>query len=61
MVTWPIYLALVLSITAVYLSLQSEEKQAKEIDFQKEKDRLKKLDLLNRKTRIENEKKQSAK
>lgn len=61
MVTWPIYLALVLSITAVYLSIKSEEKRAKDIDLQKEKDRLKKLDLLNRKTRIENEKKQSTK
>lgn len=56
MITWPIFLALILSITAVYFSIKAEDNKIKKKQGDKEKQELKRLDLIKRKQRIENEK-----
>lgn len=59
MITWPIFLALILSITAVYFSIKAEDNKVKKKQGDKEKQELKRLDLIKRKQRIENEKQQN--
>lgn len=59
MITWPIFLALILSITAVYFSIKAEDNKIKKKQGDKEKQELKRLDLIKRKQRIENEKQQN--
>lgn len=56
MITWPIFLALILSITAVYFSIKAEDNKIKKKQGDEEKQELKRLDLIKRKQRIENEK-----
>jgi len=56
MITWPIFLALFLSIIAVYLSIKIEDSKINKRRQEKEKDELKQLDLEKRKERIKNEK-----
>lgn len=55
MITWPIYIALILSITAVYFSIKTEDDKIKKEREEKEKKEHKRLDLIKRKQRIENE------
>ena len=52
MVTWPIFVALFLSISAVFLSVQAEKKKANEIQDKTDKTEYKRLDLIERKKRI---------
>ena len=59
MITWPIFIALFLSITAVYFSIKAEDNKVKKEKQEKEKQEYKRLDLLKRKQRIENEKQQT--
>lgn len=59
MITWPIFLALILSITAVYFSIKAEDNKIKKKQGDEEKQELKRLDLVKRKQRIENEKQQN--
>lgn len=55
MITWPIFVALFLSISAVYLSVQAEKNKKDKKKSQKEKEEFKRLDLIERKKRIENQ------
>jgi hypothetical protein len=59
MITWPIFLALFLSIAAVYISIKVENKKENKKQQEKEIQELKRLDLIKRKLRIENEKQQN--
>lgn len=56
MITWPIFIALFLSITAVYFSVKAESNKVKKEQQEKETKEFKRLDLIKRKQRIENEK-----
>ena len=56
MITWPIFLALFLSIIAVYFSVKFEDSKINKKRQEKEKEELKQLDLEKRKERIKNEK-----
>ena len=56
MVTWPIFIALILSITAVYFSIKVEDDKVKKEQQEKETKKFKRLDLIKRKQRIKNEK-----
>ena len=58
MITWPIFIALILSITAVYFSVKAEDDKVSMKQEDKEKQEFKRLDLIKRKQRIENEKQQ---
>ncbi len=58
MITWPILIALILSITAVYFSVKAEDDKVRMKQEEKEKKELKRLDLIKRKQRIENENQQ---
>ena len=58
MITWPIFIALILSITAVYFSVKAEDDKVRMKQEDKEKQEFKRLDLIKRKQRIENEKQQ---
>lgn len=58
MITWPIFVALFLSIIAVFFSLRSEENKVKKERKQEELEAFKKQDLDKRKKQFENEEKQ---
>lgn len=58
MITWPIFVALFLSIIAVFFSLRSEENKVKKERKQEELEAFKKQDLDRRKKQFENEEKQ---
>ena len=58
MITWPIFIALILSVTAVYFSVKAEDGKVRMEEEDKEKQEFKRLDLIKRKQRIENEKQQ---
>jgi choline-glycine betaine transporter len=56
MITWPIYIALLLSVSAVYFSIKAEDNKIRNEQEEKEKKEFKRLDLIKRKQRIENNK-----
>jgi sensor domain CHASE-containing protein len=59
MITWPIFVALILAAVAVYASIMAEEAKVQEKQNEEKKDELNRKDLETRKKRIEDQQENS--
>jgi len=55
MITWPIFVGLILAVIAVYASINAEQAKIIKEKQAKDKEELKRIDLKKRKQRLENE------